>query len=181
MCNLYNLKVQRWEVGAYGQADDDWRNELVVEKDYTAQGKPGYVLRRDDGENILSTMTWGFPPPPGVRDVVVNVRNYRKPYWLSTLADPEQRCLVPATEFQEWSAEPDPITGKKKPHWFSVPSRKIFCFAGIWTPTDTGRAFAFLTCGYDGDDPGHHVVGRVHPKACPGNSTSGGRGSVAER
>ena len=26
--------------------------------------------------------------------------------------------------------------------------------------------FSFLTCGYDGD-PAAHVVGAIHPKACP--------------
>ena len=29
-----------------------------------------------------------------------------------------------------------------------------------------GAAYAFLTCGYDGD-PAGHVVGAIHPKAIP--------------
>jgi putative SOS response-associated peptidase YedK len=70
------------------------------------------------------------------------------------------------TEFQEWSVEPDPTTGKKRPHWFLVPSQPIFAFAGIWRPTDGPPVFSFLTCGYDGD-PKAHVVGAIHPKACP--------------
>jgi hypothetical protein len=60
----------------------------------------------------------------------------------------------------------DPITGNKQPHWFSLPSRPIFTFAGVWRLTETGSAFAFLTCGYD-DDPSAHVVGAIHPKAIP--------------
>lgn len=59
------------------------------------------------------------------------------------------------------------MTGKKRPHWFSVPSRRVFSFAGAWRQTDKGLVFAFLTCGYDDDNPGAHVVGRIHPKACP--------------
>lgn len=62
--------------------------------------------------------------------------------------------------------EPDPITGKKKPHWFSVPSRPIFAFAGIWRPVGDEAAYVFLTTGYEGD-PAAHVVGVIHPKAMP--------------
>lgn len=29
---------------------------------------------------------------------------------------------------------------------FSVPSRPIFAFAGVWRPAGAGNAFAFLTC-----------------------------------
>lgn len=166
MCNLYNIKATKLEFQAYFQANDDWRKELEIEKDYVAPGKPGYVVREEGGERFLSTMRWGFPPPAGVRDAVVNVRNYSSPFWRSALAKPERRCLVPVTEFQEWSVEPDPITGKKTKHWFSLPSRPIFAFAGVWRPTEAAPAFAFLTCGYDGD-PSVHVVGAIHPKAIP--------------
>lgn len=58
---------------------------------------------------------------------------------------------------------------EKTKHWFSVPSRPIFAFAGVWRPTDNGPAFAFLTCGY-GEEPGceaAHIVGAIHPKAIP--------------
>lgn len=58
------------------------------------------------------------------------------------------------------------MTGKKKPHWFSVLSRPIFAFAGVWQPTGDGTAYAFLTTGYDGD-PSTHLVGAIHPKALP--------------
>lgn len=80
--------------------------------------------------------------------------------------NPERRCLVPVTSFQEWSILPMPKTGKKKAFWFSVLSQPIFAFAGIWRPTEGVPVFSFLTCGYDGD-PANHVVGAIHPKACP--------------
>jgi putative SOS response-associated peptidase YedK len=41
------------------------------------------------------------------------------------------RCLVPVTEFQQWSIDPMPETGKKKQFWFKVPSQLILAFAGI--------------------------------------------------
>lgn len=166
MCNLYNINVSRAEFNASFQASDGWRSELPVEKDYVSPSKPGYIVREVDGARQLDVMTWRFPPPPGVKRPVVNVRNYTSPFWRTALGNPDRRCLVPVTEFQEWSVEPDPVTGKKTKHWFSVPSRPIFAFAGVWRPIGEGAAYAFLTCGYDGD-PAGHVVGAIHPKAMP--------------
>jgi putative SOS response-associated peptidase YedK len=74
--------------------------------------------------------------------------------------------LVPVTEFQEWSAEPLREMGKKKAFWFKVPSHPIFALAGIWRPSADVPVFSFLTTGYDGA-PSTHVVGAIHPKACP--------------
>lgn len=167
MCTLYNIKATRAEIVSYFTVQDDWRGD--IEKDYVATGRPGFVVTLLDGARHLTAMRWGFPPPPGVQAPVVNVRNYGSPFWRSALKNPERRCLVPVTEFQEWSVEPDPVTGKKVKHWFSVPSRPIFAFAGVWRPTDKGPAFAFLTCGY-GEEPGceaAHIVGAIHPKAIP--------------
>lgn len=165
MCNLYNLKVRRWEVLEYYPAQDAWQDEL--EKDYVSPGRPGLVAIHAPTGLSLTVMRWGFPPPPSVGPKpIVNVRNYASPFWRSALKNPERRCLVPVTAFQEWSVAPDPVTGKKRPHWFSVPSRPIFSFAGVWRPTEIGPAFAFLTCGYDGE-PSAHVVGAIHPKAIP--------------
>lgn len=163
MCNLYNLKASRDEVSAHFRARDERRNELTVAKDYVAPGKPGYVVREVAGERSLSVMRWGFPFQG---KPVTNVRNYASPFWRFALQTPERRCLVPVTEFQEWSATPMPDTGKKRAFMFSLPSQPIFAFAGIWRPTDTDPAFSFLTCGYDGD-PAAHTVGAIHPKAIP--------------
>lgn len=73
---------------------------------------------------------------------------------------------MPVTEFQEWSLDPDPVTGRKRPYWFSLPSQPIFAFAGIWRPTEEQPVFSFLTCGYEGD-PSTHIVGAIQPKAIP--------------
>lgn len=163
MCNLYNNKASKAEINAYFQSVDDLSSRLTVEKDYVAPGKPGYVVIEDGGHRVLSAMLWGFPFQG---KPVTNVRNYTSPFWKSALANPVRRCLVPVTEFQEWSVTPDARTGKKRPYWFTVPSQPIFAFAGIWRPTEADPVFSFLTCGYDGD-PANHVVGAIHPKACP--------------
>ena len=161
MCNLYNIKATKAEYLAYFKATDDWRRETM--KNYVAPGKPGYVIREVEGHRALDVMAWGFPH---MGKPVTNVRNYTSPFWRSALADPTRRCLIPVTEFQEWSAAPDPLTGKKRPYWFNLPASPIFAFAGIWRPMDDGAVYSFLTTGYDGD-PSTHIVGTVHPKACP--------------
>lgn len=162
MCNLYRLKVERWELLEHYGAQDEWLADL--DKPYVSPGRPAPVIIQGT-QRALMQMTWGWPNPRGGKPVV-NVRNYDSPFWRSALGNPERRCLVPFTAFQEWSVEPDPETGKKRPHDFVIPSRKIGTFAGIWRPSEAGPIFAFLTCGYDGDAQ-EHVVGRIHPKAIP--------------
>ncbi len=124
MCNLYSVKTSRGEVAAHFRVPQSTaaaieRGEL--EKDYVSPGREGWVVRKDGGERALDLMRRGFPPPAGVKAPVVNVRNYASPFWRSALTNPERRCLVPATRFQEWSAAPDPATGKKRPFWFNLP------------------------------------------------------------
>ncbi len=179
MCNLYNLKVERWELQAYYQADDDFRREIEIEelaKDYVSKATPGLIIRQIGSQRFLSEpLHWGWPNPRG-GDEVRNVRNYSSKFWKPALTDPSRRCLVPFTQFQEWTVEPDPETGKKRPHWFSLVSQPIGTFAGIWRPSERGDIFTFLTCGYsesprDSEDDkaaaAQHVVGKIHPKAMP--------------
>jgi putative SOS response-associated peptidase YedK len=163
MCNLYRIRTARAEVARMFAASDVDGTEL--EKDYVSSGRKGLVVRASGELRALEAMTWGWPNPRGGRPVV-NVRNYDSPFWRSALNSPERRCLVPFTEFQEWTSSPDPLTGKKQAHWFSVRSRPVAALAGIWRPSDTGPIFAFLTTGYDGD-PANHLVGAIHPQAIP--------------
>lgn len=117
----------------------------------------GWVVRKENGSLILDVMTWGFPPPAQARAPVTNVRNLASPFWRGALKNPERRCLVPVTDFCEWSGE----KGSKQEHWFSVPSHEIFAFAGIWRLTEKSKAYAFLTC-----EP-NPLVAPIHPKAMP--------------
>jgi putative SOS response-associated peptidase YedK len=156
MCNLYRMNRAQAEIAAMFNASDHWAAEMP--KPYVAPGGTGPVVIERDGERITGLMTWGVP---NSGKPVTNVRNLASPFWRSMLANPHQRCLVPVTDFQEWSAAPDPITGKKRPHWFSVPSRPVFAFAGIWRTIGDVPHFAFLTT-----EP-NALVAPIHPKAMP--------------
>lgn len=174
MCNLYNIRVSRWEYHAYFQAREDDRNELAVERDYVAPGKPGVVVRVEGGERVVSTMKWGFPTRkprkrparegelPFLYDWWTNARNLESGMWRSALSRPEQRCLVPFTRFAEPKAARDRSEPGDTNWWFKVEDQEAPCFAGLWrNDEDHGRVYAFCTT-----EP-NPLVGFVHPKAMP--------------
>ena len=109
----------------------------------------------------LATMRWGWPPFGEVKRPITNVRNLNSPMWRGALRDPSRRCLVPVTAFCEYCAASDPVTKRKRQHWFALESGEPFAFAGIWRQADEGARFAFLTCAPNA------LVGAVHPKAMP--------------
>jgi len=125
--------------------------------------RQGLILRIDNSAVRADAMMWGVPTTvPGKRPGtkltkhVTNVRNLASPFWRSMLKEPTRRCLVPFTSF----AEPV-IGGGRAEHWFTVRDRPVAAFAGIWRPTESGDAFAFLTC-----EP-NALVAPLHPKAMP--------------
>jgi putative SOS response-associated peptidase YedK len=164
MCNLYRMTsnaqaiAQLFGAQLFG-AETGGRNLPAMDEIYPDQSAP--VVVADGGGRSLEMMRWGWPPFGEVKRPITNVRNLTSPMWRGALADPERRCLVPVTAFSEWSAAPDPLTGRKRKHWFDLPGDPLFAFAGLWRPAAEGPRFAFLTCAPN------DVVGRVHPKAMP--------------
>ncbi|ATW02934.1 SOS response-associated peptidase family protein [Sphingorhabdus sp. YGSMI21] len=123
----------------------------------------GLITRVDEGRKMLDTMQWGVPlkmkgkrPGTTVTKRITNVRNLSSPFWQSMLTKPENRCLVPFTQF----AEPKPKAGREE-CWFKINEAPVSAFAGIWRPSDEGNVFAFLTC-----EP-NPLVKPIHPKAMP--------------
>ena len=170
MCNRYRVSAKQMEIAKqFGFPIDKLMPEPEpLPPPELFPKKIGWIVRKQDGDLSLDVMKWGIPrrmkgkSGKPVVSYVTNVRNLDSPFWRSTLASPHYRCLVPVTDFCAWEGE----KGAKLARWFFVPSRRIFAYAGVWRPTETGKAFVFLTCGYEGD-PSAHVVGRVHPKAYP--------------
>ena len=163
MCNLYRMTsnadaiAQLFAPLATGGLNQPPLPEIFP--DYAAP-----VIVGGEGEAAprrLATMRWGWPPPGTVKRPVTNIRNLASPMWRGAIADPGRRCLVPVTEFSEWGAEPDSVTGRKRKHWFALRDHPLFAFAGLWRPTADGPRYAFLTC------ESNELVGRVHPKAMP--------------
>lgn len=159
MCNLYRMTTGTQAIAQLFRADVAGRNLPALTEIYPDQEAP--VVVADGAGRALTMMRWGWPPFGDVKRPITNVRNLASPMWRSALADPARRCLVPVTAFSEWSAAPDPQTGRKRKHWFDLPDDPLFAFAGLWQATEHGPRFAFLTCAPN------ETVGRVHPKAMP--------------
>jgi putative SOS response-associated peptidase YedK len=127
-------------------------------KDYVAPGKDDPVVIEREGQRITGLMAWGVL---NAGNPVTNARNLESPFWRLMLERPAHRCLVPVTEFEEWSAASDPTTRKKRAYWFSLPSRPVFVFAGIWRKVDGQPRSAFVTT------ESNSLVGAIHPQAMP--------------
>nr|WP_082697531.1 SOS response-associated peptidase family protein [Novosphingobium fuchskuhlense] len=159
MCNLYRMTSNAQAIAALFRADVAGRNLPALDEIYPDAEAP--VVVNGSATRQLAMMRWGWPPFGDVKRPITNVRNLASPMWRSALADPAQRCLVPVTAFSEWSAAPDPVTGRKRKHWFDIAHDPLFAFAGLWRHTENGPRFAFLTCAPN------TTVGRIHPKAMP--------------
>jgi putative SOS response-associated peptidase YedK len=160
MCNLYRMTSNAQAIAQLFGADAGGRNLPALEEIYPDSEAP-VVISAATSQGRLHMMRWGWPPFGEIRRPITNVRNLASPLWRSALVDPARRCLVPVTAFSEWSAAPDPQTGRKHKHWFDLPDDPLFAFAGLWRQAEDGPRFAFLTCAPN------DTVGRVHPKAMP--------------
>ncbi len=173
MCNRYRLTAKQAEVAAtFGIRAPYEVDETFPVGDIFPTGKKtpfyGAVIIQDGGDRRLECMEWGVPTQvPSKRDpavkltkYVTNVRNLTSSFWRSMLTTPTRRCLVPVTSFSEYGLVLGE-DGKKPLHWFDVPSRPVFAFAGVWRPTERGNTYGFLTT-----EP-NAVVAPIHPKAMP--------------
>lgn len=160
MCNLYRMTsnvqaiAQLFAPVANAQVNLPTFHEIYPDRDAP-------VLVAHEGARRIETMRWGWPPYGDVKRPVTNIRNLASPMWRAALADPARRCLVPVTEFSEWSQAEDPVTGRKRKHWFALKDQLLFAFAGLWRQAEDGARFAFLTCAPN------DLVGTIHPKAMP--------------
>ncbi len=117
-----------------------------------------WIIREQDGKRDVDVGVWDvlggqakFP--------MTNVRQLDLPQWRRLAAPSEQRCLIPLTEFCEWTPAKDPVHGIKSEMWFDVTDQPIFAVAGFWKPIRNQAYFAMVTC-----DP-YELVAPVHPKA----------------
>ena len=119
-----------------------------------------YVVRQEGGRRALDVMSWGVLPA-GANPATI-VRDLGLPSWRALAERPEQRCLVPVTEFCEWTPDKHQV-GEGKPvkgeMWFAVLEQPIFAIAGFWRVIEGRPGFAMVTC-----DP-NELVAPIHPKA----------------
>ena len=128
-----------------------------------------WVIRQNDQGRGVDVMSWdvlgglakrpskvGTAPRPLA---MTNVRSLGLPQWRRLAEKPENRCLIPLTEFCEWSRDKNPEHGIKGEMWFGVIDQPIFAVAGFWQVITDKPGFAMVTC-----DP-NDLVAPIHPKA----------------
>jgi putative SOS response-associated peptidase YedK len=180
MCNRYANKGSIAEIRriakamGYGvettSATDNYGGQENI---YPDQDAP--VLRpKGKGKLEFASLRWGFPPIPGQKTPITNIRNLKSKWWRDVnrewLTDSKYRCLVPFTEFAE------PVRDST---WFNIKDHEIAFFAGVWRPWHGERLkeqpgkkrrareegdwelYAFLTT------EANDIVRPVHEKAMP--------------
>lgn len=120
-----------------------------------------YVVREERGRRVLDVMAWDVLGGQAAWPMT-NVRNLALPQWRRLATDPHNRCIIPLTEFCEWTPKKHtagagaPIKGEM---WFQVPDQALFAVAGFWQQTARGPGFTMVTC-----EP-NELVAPIHPKA----------------
>ncbi|CAN5471877.1 SOS response-associated peptidase family protein [soil metagenome] len=121
-----------------------------------------YVIREEARARGLDVMEWDVLGG-GAAWPMTNVRKLGLPQWRRLAEKPENRCLVPLTEFAEFTPEKHNLGDGKPPlkgeMWFEVTDQPVFAVAGFWQHTKEGKGFAMVTC-----DP-NTLVAPIHPKA----------------
>lgn len=120
------------------------------------------IVREDAGGRVIDVMSWDVLGGQA-KWPMTNVRNLGLPQWRRLAEKPENRCLVPLTEFCEWTPDKHDLGDGKPPlkgeMWFAVEDQPTFAIAGFWQHTEKGNGFTMVTC-----DP-NELVAPVHPKA----------------
>lgn len=137
------------------------------------------VIRRTEEGAELAMLRWGLIPsfwtgPAGEWGRFRNARTGRVEKNPFTNARSESisktsayqgayahgRCLIPATEYFEWTRDPQTPKGRSLMWKFTVPGQPVFAFAGIWDRARTAdgvvESFALLTSAPGPDQARYH-------------------------
>lgn len=128
MCNLYSLTKSQEAIRRLFRIGRDLTGNLPLMPAIRPDMLAPIIRRGEDGGRQLEMMRWGMPSPPqSGTQPVTNIRNTDSPHWRRWLGR-ENRCLVPATSFCEWTDSKPKVA-----NWFAIDeSRPLFAFAGIW-------------------------------------------------
>lgn len=121
-----------------------------------------YVVREHGGVRGWDVMKWDVLGGKAAWPMT-NVRNLGLPQWRALAKDPKNRCIVPLTEFCEFTPDKHDLGDGKPPlkgeMWFSVTDQPVFAVAGFWQSTEFGDGFTMVTCD------ANELVKPIHPKA----------------
>lgn len=164
MCNRartdHEPETLREKFGATWMADRPMDNRFNP-KELVPKGR-AWVARTDDRGLGLDVMAWDVLGG-AARWPMTNVRNLGLPQWKRLASDPAKRCLIPVTEFAEFTPDKHDLGDGKPPlrgeMWFDVIDRDVFAIAGFWQAIGDQKCFAMVTCD------ANEMVAPIHPKA----------------
>ncbi|XDD42363.1 SOS response-associated peptidase [Leptospira sp. WS60.C2] len=100
-------------------------------------------------ENVIDVMQWGTSPTWSSKPIFNTrvERLFATPLWSQSAKF--NRCLIPASYFNEWKSE----KGTKIKYKIFPKSGESFCFAGIWgeIPTPSSKQFWFSILTQEGN------------------------------
>ncbi|WP_206243588.1 SOS response-associated peptidase family protein [Novosphingobium terrae] len=164
MCNRARFKGEPEAI--FGAASklfcEQPRDNRFHPQELRPKGRAYVIRERAEGERAWDIMSWdvlgGNAPYP-----MTNVRNLGLPQWRKLAEKPENRCLIPLTEFCEFTPDKHDLGDGKPPlkgeMWFSVTDQPVFAVAGFWQATEEGNSFAMVTCD------ANELVKPIHSKA----------------
>jgi putative SOS response-associated peptidase YedK len=131
------------------------------------------IIRTVAGETTLDMVRWGIVPNTWRGPVkawaaqlrgnpLTNARS-ETIATTSTFRDAysARRCLVPASNYFEWTTDPERPKGKKLMWKFTVPAQDVFAFPGVWDHAETADgpldSFTLLTSAPGPDQAPYHI------------------------
>ena len=103
MCNRARLSSEPETL--FARFDASWAQDVVRPNSDPVELAPrskAYVIRRENDRRVLDTMSWDVLGG-GAAYPMTNVRDLGR--WRALASRPENRCLMPLTEFCEWTPE----------------------------------------------------------------------------
>ncbi len=181
MTMLYRLDCPAAQIAAhFGAAagNDPWAGGTIGPMQFApvlTAGREFIAGPRHERQPLrMIPRQWGVPPPPAAGEAgrgVLSVRNPDSPFWIGNLRNSEFRCLIPATAVMEWGRV-DPVTTKRRAHWFACADQPLFTMAGVWKDSEV-PSFALLTC--EPNAAWRHAGREAMPVILPGDPALWGK------
>jgi putative SOS response-associated peptidase YedK len=143
MCNRARLSSEAETL--FTCFDASWAEDVVRPNRDPVELAPrakAYVIREERDRRVLDVMGWDVLGGQAAWPMT-KVRNLALPQWRRLAAEPHSRCLMPLTEFCEWTPEKhqigegEPIKGEM---WFARRSSRSSPSPGSGSRLPRGRA-----------------------------------------
>jgi putative SOS response-associated peptidase YedK len=131
MCGRYGLWAQPADLE---QRFGEVGVENVLGKRFNIAPNSDVPIVRNDEPNVVNQAEWGFVAPWDSEKRLINARAEtvaEKQTFKDAFAN--HRCLVPASAYYEWQAQP---RGSKQPYLIHRADGEPFAFAGLWKPAN---------------------------------------------